>query len=95
MWFRFVGSTAVASCFDSFIFGFLAFYGTMPIHDLIIFNATMWLIKVTIEVLGLPLSLSLARQLKRAEGLDMYDVGTKFSLFSLEAKYLSINNRYQ
>lgn len=94
MWFRFVGSTAVASCFDSFIFGVLAFYGTMPIHDLIIFNATMWLIKVTIEVLGLPLSLSLASQLKRAEGLDMYDVGTKFSLFSLEAKYSPANNRY-
>ena len=94
MWLRFVSSTAVASLFDSFLFGTLAFYGTMPLHDLIIFNFTMWSIKVFIEICGLPLSLSLARRLKRSEGLDMYDVGTKFSLFSLDAKYAKANNHF-
>lgn len=95
MWMRFVGSTAVASLFDSFLFGTLAFYGTMPLGDLLAFNATMWGIKVFIEVCGLPISLRLARKLKRAEGLDMYDVGTKFSLFSLDANYSPTNNRYK
>lgn len=94
MWFRFVSSTALASLFDSFLFGCLAFYGTMPLQDLIIFNFTMWGIKVFIEVCGLPLSLSLANKLKKAEGLDMYDVGTKFSLFSLDANYNKSNNRF-
>lgn len=94
MWLRFVLSTIVASLFDSFLFGTLAFYGTMPNHDLIIFNLTMWGIKVFIEICGLPLSLSLARRLKRAEGLDMYDVGTKFSLFSLDARYAKVNNKF-
>lgn len=94
MWLRFVLSTTVASLFDSFLFGTLAFYGTMPNHDLIIFNLTMWGIKVFIEICGLPLSLGLARRLKRAEGLDMYDVGTKFSLFSLDAQYVQANNKF-
>lgn len=94
MWLRFILSTAIASGFDSFLFGTLAFYGTMPIHDLVIFNATMWSIKVFIEVCGLPLSLSLARKLKKHENLDMYDNGTKFSLFSLDAKYNAVNNRF-
>ncbi len=94
MWLRFVMSTAVASLFDSFLFGTLAFYGTMPLHDLLVFNATMWAIKVFIEICGLPVSLSLARKLKKAEGLDMYDIGTKFSIFSLDAKYANANNRY-
>lgn len=94
MWLRFVLSTTVASLFDSFLFGALAFYGTMPNHDLIIFNLTMWGIKVFIEICGLPLSLGLARRLKLAEGLDMYDVGTKFSLFSLDAQYVQANNKF-
>ncbi|MDD3267003.1 MAG: queuosine precursor transporter [Burkholderiales bacterium] len=95
MWLRFTLSTIVASLFDSFLFGTLAFYGTMPWSDLIIFNLTMWGIKVFVEICGLPLSLSLANKLKKAEGLDMYDVGTKFSLFSLEANYNSSNNHYK
>ncbi len=94
MWLRFVSSTAVAALFDSFLFGTLAFYGTMPVSDLLIFNGTMWAIKVFIEICGLPLSLSLARRLKRHEELDMYDVGTKFSLFTLEASYAKSNNHY-
>lgn len=94
MWLRFVSSTALASLFDSFLFGCLAFYGTMPNSDLLVFNFTMWGIKVFIEVCGLPLSLHLAKRLKKAEQLDMYDVGTKFSLFSLDANYTNKNNKY-
>ncbi len=91
---RFVSSTIIASLFDSFVFGTLAFAGTMPVHDLIKFNLTMWGIKVFIEVCGLPLSVKLANKLKQHEQLDMYDDGTKFNLFSLEANYSAKNNHY-
>ena len=43
----------------------------------------MWAIKIFIEICGLPVSLSLVRRLKQAEGLDMYDIGTKFSILAL------------
>jgi queuosine precursor transporter len=92
---RFVLSTLVASFFDSFIFGTLAFYGTMPNQDLIKFNATMWLVKVAVEIIGLPLSLSATKWLKKYEQLDMYDIGTKFSIFSLDASYTKNNNKYR
>ena len=91
---RFVASTVIASLFDSFVFGTLAFYGTMPNHDLIKFNATMWLVKIIIEIFGLPLSLRAAAKLKRYEELDMYDNGTNFNIFSLDAAYASTNNKY-
>lgn len=91
---RFVLSTIVASLFDSFIFGTLAFYGTMPNNDLMKFNATMWLVKIIIEIFGLPLSLKATRKLKEYEMLDIYDIGTKFSLFSLDTVYLDKNNKY-
>lgn len=93
--FRFVASTFTASFFDSFIFRSLAFGGTMPNHDLIYFNATMWLIKVMIEIIGLPISIHLAKSLKKHEGLDMYDTGTRFNIFSLDTSYNNSNNHFR
>lgn len=95
MSFRFVTSTFIASFFDSFIFGSLAFGGTMSNTDLIRFNTTMWLIKVLIEIIGLPISLKLAQTLKKHEGLDMYDTGTRFNVFSLDASYNNSNNHFR
>jgi uncharacterized integral membrane protein (TIGR00697 family) len=92
---RFVLSTFIASFFDSFIFGSLAFGGTMPNADLIRFNATMWLIKVTIEIIGLPISIRLAKILKKHESLDMYDTGTRFNVFSLDTNYNNSNNHFR
>jgi uncharacterized integral membrane protein (TIGR00697 family) len=91
---RFVISTIAASLLDSFIFGTLAFAGTMPNEALIKFNVTMWVVKVIIEVCGLPISVRLAKWLKNHEKLDMYDNDTKFTIFSLDASYSNSNNKY-
>jgi uncharacterized integral membrane protein (TIGR00697 family) len=91
---RFVLSTLIASGIDSFLFGSMAFASIMPLQELIKFNASMWLIKVSVEILGLPISVILAQKLKRYEKLDTYDEGTDFSLFSLEASYKVQNNKY-
>lgn len=91
---RFVASTLIASLFDSFIFGSLAFAGTMSTNELIKFNLTMWFIKVVIEILILPLSTNLANYLKRKERLDIYDYNTNFGLFNLNAEYADSNNKF-
>jgi hypothetical protein len=95
IWLRFVVSTAIAAFIDSFVFGMLAFYHTMPTVSLLKFNLSMWLIKLAIEIIGLPLSLAVVHKLKQYEQLDIYDAGTKFSLFSLEANYSSSQNHYK
>jgi queuosine precursor transporter len=94
MWLRFISSTVIASFCDSFIFGSLAFAMIMPVNELIKFNLMMWLVKVVVEICGLPLSLTLANKLKQYEQLDIYDRHTKFSLFSLEVGYAKDNNQY-
>lgn len=94
MSFRFVVSTFVASFFDSFVFGTIAFYGIIPGFELIKFNAAMWFIKVAVEVFGLIFSLKLAMKLKKFEGLDMYDTRTNFSIFKWEAVYTADANMY-
>jgi queuosine precursor transporter len=91
---RFVSSTIASSGVDSFIFGVLAFYGTMSNANLLVLILTMWMVKVIMEVCGLPISLRLAKRLKVIEQMDIYDFDTKFTLFSLEYKYTPRQNKY-
>jgi queuosine precursor transporter len=92
---RFVLSTLVAAGLDSFIFTLIAFYGTMSIHNLLELAFTMWFIKVFIEIIGLPMSIRLAKRLKKAERLDVYDKRTKFTLLSLDDSYSVKDNEFK
>lgn len=89
---RFVTSTLIASGLDSLIFCGIAFSGLMSSTELIHLMLTMWLIKVVIEILGLPLSVYLAQWLKSKEGLDIYDSRTDFGLLSLQVNYSAKDN---
>lgn len=91
---RFVLSTVLASGIDSAIFGVIAFYGAMTNLNLITLILVMWLIKVVIEILGLPISIRLAKKLKNIERLDIYDKRTNYNLFNLNAEYLRQDNEY-
>jgi len=89
---RFLLSTVIASGVDSIIFTGIAFYGTMTIDHLIALAFTMWVIKVGIELLGLPLSISLAKKLKAKENIDIYDQSTRFNIFKLDISYTTKDN---
>jgi len=91
---RLVSSTLVAAGVDSFIFGTLAFYHIMSNANLAMFILTMWLIKVVMELLGLPFSVRLAAKLKQLEAMDIYDWHTKYNLFSLNTRYVNQDNAY-
>jgi len=91
---RFVSSTIVASGTDSLIFGIIAFYGTMNNANLTSLIFCMWLIKVFIEIVGLPISIRLAKKLKKLEELDIYDKKTNFTIFSLNADYTEKDNEF-
>lgn len=91
---RFVASTFIASAVDSTIFGTIAFAGTMSNSNLVSFIATMWLLKLLTEVIGIPLSVYLTHKLKQKEQLDIYDKKTNFNLFSLDVNYTKKDNQY-
>jgi hypothetical protein len=46
-----------------------------------IFN---WIFKVAVEVVLTPVTYAIVGGLKRAEGVDFFDIGTKFTPFSLK-----------
>ena len=84
----------IAAALDSVLFSFIAFYGLFSFEHLWIFILTMWLIKVGVECLGLPLSLFLVNKMKRIEKRDIYDYDTCFNLFKLETTYQPNHNGY-
>jgi queuosine precursor transporter len=91
---RFLASTIVASGIDSLIFSGIAFYPVLSNKNLFDLIITMWLIKVVIELIGLPISINLVKKLKKAEQLDIYDRDTNFNVFKLDTNYAARDNEY-
>jgi uncharacterized integral membrane protein (TIGR00697 family) len=82
-WKRAILSTVVGQAADSLLFYPLAFAGiwSWPLIGTIM--VTHYTLKVGIEVLGVPLSYRAVVFLKRAEGVDHYDIATDFNPFGL------------
>jgi uncharacterized PurR-regulated membrane protein YhhQ (DUF165 family) len=80
---RAILSTVFGQLADSLIFYPLAFAGMWSWDLIARIGITHYMLKVAIEVLGVPFSYWLCVVLKRAEGLDYYDRKTDFNPFSL------------
>lgn len=83
LWARTIGSTVVGQGVDSVIFYPLAFMGaegwTTELVVTVLF--TQWGLKVGWEVLLTPVTYAVVGWLKRAEGIDAFDVDTDFTPF--------------
>src|SRR3954469_2491564 len=85
-WKRAILSTVAGQAADSLLFYPLAFAGTWEWPLIGKIMATHYTLKVAIEVLGVPLSYRVVVFLKRAEGVDHYDVATEFNPFGLSVE---------
>jgi queuosine precursor transporter len=79
LWMRTIGSTLVGQGLDSLVFVTLAFAGTLPLAGLTSAIITQWLVKTAYEAAVTPLTYAVVALLKRHEGLDVYDDGTRFN----------------
>ena len=86
LWMRFWGSTIVGEGADSLIFYPLAFYGMSdwPVSALGEVMLSQFILKVSWEIFLTPVTYAVVGWLKRREGIDVYDVGTDFTPFTIE-----------
>jgi len=82
LWTRTWGSTICGQAVDSVIFYPLAFAGTWGAHDVMLVMVTNWALKVGWEILLTPATYAIVGFLKAREGVDVFDVGTRFSPFA-------------
>lgn len=85
-WKRAILSTVAGQAADSLLFYPLAFAGTWSWPLIGTIMATHYTLKVAIEVLGVPFSYQVVVFLKRAEGVDHYDIATEFNPFGLSVE---------
>jgi len=79
LWFRAVTSSLVGELLDSVVFVSIACFTGVFGWDLFITLAlTNYILKCLIEALVLPVTYAVTRQLKKREGIDVYDVGIKY-----------------
>lgn len=81
LWVRLIGSTFVGELFDTTIFTLVAFGGILTLHDTFNFIIFGWLFKTGVEVVLLPVTYWVVRQMKKREGVDAYDIGVNFTPF--------------
>jgi len=80
LWVRIIGSSLAGQLLDSLIFVFVAtLTGVFSWELFATLVLTNYLLKMAIEVLALPLTSLTVRKLKKAEGIDTYDVGVTFN----------------
>jgi hypothetical protein len=86
LWLRTIGSTIVGEAVDSAIFYPLAFLGTWSTELVVQVMLSNYVIKVLWETVMTPVTYRVVGFLKRAEGVDYFDVGTDFTPFSLKTE---------
>jgi hypothetical protein len=86
LWSRTIGSTFVGQGVDSLIFYPVAFLGIWTTEAVITVMITNWALKVAWEAALTPVTYSVVNRLKKAEGIDLYDLETDFSPFATSAK---------
>ncbi len=82
LWSRTIGSTIVGEAFDTFTFILVASaLGVFPWSIFWSLTVTNYLFKVFIEAVMTPITYWVVNQLKKVEGVDVYDRDTSFSPF--------------
>ena len=86
LWTRTIGSTVVGQGIDSLIFYPLAFLGATGWTPALVGKVllTLWVLKVSWEVLLTPVTYAVVGFLKRHEGVDVFDERTSFTPFKLK-----------
>jgi uncharacterized integral membrane protein (TIGR00697 family) len=86
LWTRTIGSTVVGQAVDTIVVMTLAFAGTVKLSTIANVIVSGYLFKVVYEVLATPLTYMVVNALKRAEGMDPFDYGTRFNPFAHESR---------
>jgi queuosine precursor transporter len=84
LWMRTIGSTIAGEAADSAIFYPVAWLGVWETDKILMVLTANYCLKVGWEVIATPLTYKIVGFLKRAEGVDYYDIDTNFTPFSLE-----------
>ncbi|XOV80294.1 MAG: queuosine precursor transporter [Aestuariibacter sp.] len=81
---RTIGSTLVGQAVDSMLFYSIAFLGIWTTEQVLLVMFSNYTLKVLWEILMTPITYKMVSFLKTQEGVDVYDIETDFTPFSVK-----------
>ena len=78
LWRRMVSSSLAGNALDTVIFSTIAFAGTMPMTSFWQLTITVFLIKMTVEIMVSPLTIHLIARVKKREKMDTFEQPAKY-----------------
>jgi hypothetical protein len=83
LWTRTIGSTLIGEGIDTFVFCWIAFYGTLPPSVFWAVLVSNYIFKCSVEIVFTPLTYLIVGFLKRKEKADVYDYGINYNPFGI------------
>lgn len=93
LWVRIVLSSIAAMTIDNFLFLFIAYFHMLPFTEMLRLSCRSYLLGLLFEWSAIPILVIITAKLKSIENMDIFDINTNFTPFSLDTDYLGLNNR--
>lgn len=93
LWKRILSAAIFGITVDSFTFVLIAFFGTLPVDQMFFLAVKVYFYNVGAEIAAIPLTMWLINKIKLSDCVDIFDIHTKFTPFSLDAEYDEDSNR--
>lgn len=90
LWFRIICASIVAMTVDNFLFLSVSYWHVLPFHEMIQFSSRSYLLGLVFEWLSIPFITLIAKKLKSIEHVDVFDITTNFTPFSLDVDYTNL-----
>lgn len=87
LWLRIIFSSFIAMTVDNFMFLTLSYLGTIPFSHIFSLSNTSYIISLLFEWTSIPFVSKISNKLKQAENIDIFDIKTNFTPFSLDVNY--------
>lgn len=84
LWLRAISSTAIGVAVDTIFFIHIAFLFMVPYTQIWIMIVSTYFLKLSYEIIALPITYHVSNYLKKKDNIDYYDIKTQFNPFSLE-----------
>jgi len=90
---RIVSSSLVGITTNTLIFVFIGYVGVIPFSEMLPFSTRICVVKLLCQFFSIPITMWMINRLKTIEQLDIFDINTDFTPFSLDITYSDINNK--
>lgn len=87
LWLRIILSSLIAMTVDNFMFLALSYLGTIPLSHIFSLSNKGYVISLLFEWSSIPIVSKISKKLKETENVDVFDIKTNFTPFSLDANY--------